>query len=197
MNDALHRADSIIMGLLDFSAPGKVDLRPGDLNTLLRSSLNQVKHELMRAQITVATEFCDNLPPALVDATKIKQVFVNALTNAVHAMPGGGTLTVRTYLKKLTPEEAKPSPGARQTHEFRVGVRVLVTEIDDTGTGVPDDKLARVFEPFFTTKEAGKGTGLGLTVSRKIVELHEGSIQLQNLDPSGARITVTLRTDRT
>lgn len=196
MNDALHRADSIIMGLLDFSAPGKVDLRPSDLNTLLRSSLNHVKHELAGAQITVATELCDSLPPALVDATKIKQVFVNALSNAAHAMPAGGTLTVRTYLKKLTPEEAKPSPGARQTHEFRVGERVLVTEIDDTGTGVPEDKLARVFEPFFTTKEAGKGTGLGLTVSRKIVELHEGSIQLQNLDPSGARTTVTLRTDR-
>ena len=196
MNDALHRADSIIMGLLDFSAPGKVDLRPSDLNTLLRSSLNLVKHELKNGQITVATEFCENLPPALVDANKIKQVFVNALTNAAHAMPEGGALSVRTYIKKLSPEEARPSPGARRTHEFRAGERVLVTEIDDTGTGVPDDKLGRVFEPFFTTKPAGKGTGLGLTVSRKIVELHEGTIQLQNLDPCGARITITLRTER-
>lgn len=196
MIDALHRADSIIMGLLDFSAPGKVDLRPGDLNTLLRSSLNLVKHELRSAQIVVATEFCENLPPALVDANKIKQVFVNALTNAAHAMSEGGTLTVRTYIKKLTPEEARPSPGARQSHEFRAGERVLVTEIDDDGTGVPDDKLDRVFEPFFTTKATGKGTGLGLTISRKIVELHEGSIQLQNLDPRGARATITLRTER-
>ncbi len=196
MNDALHRADGIIMGLLDFSAPGKLDLRPGDLNTLVRSSLNQVKHELMSARITVATEFCENLPPALVDATKIKQVFVNVLTNAVHAMPEGGTLTVRTYLKKLTPEEVRPSPGARQAREFRAGERVLVTELDDTGAGVPDDKLARVFEPFFTTKEAGRGTGLGLAVSRKIIEQHEGDIMLQNLDPCGARATVTLRTER-
>ncbi|MEN9574876.1 MAG: Sensor protein ZraS [Verrucomicrobiota bacterium] len=196
MQDALHRADSIIMGLLDFAAPGKVELKPGDLNTLLRTALNQVKHELLSAQITVVTDFCENLPPALVDAAKIKQVFVNVLTNAIHAMPEGGKLTLRTYLKKLTPEEAKPSPGARQAHEFRVGERVLVTELDDTGTGVPDDKLARVFEPFFTTKEAGKGTGLGLTVSRKIVELHQGSIQLQNLDPTGARATITLRTER-
>lgn len=196
MNDALHRADSIIMGLLDFSTPGKAELRPGDLNTLLRSSLNLVKHELKAEHITVTTEFCDNLPPALVDANKIKQVFVNALSNAAHAMPDGGTLTVRTYIKKLTPEDARPSPGARQTHEFRAGERVLVTEIDDTGTGVPEDKLARVFEPFFTTKAAGKGTGLGLTVSRKIIELHEGSIQLQNLDPCGARVTITLRTER-
>lgn len=196
MNDALHRADSIIMGLLDFSTPGKADLRPGDLNTLLRTSLNLVKHELKAEHITVSTELCDNLPPALVDANKIKQVFVNALTNAAHAMPEGGTLTVRTYIKKLTPEDARPNPGARQTHEFRAGERVLVTEIDDTGTGVPADKLARVFEPFFTTKAAGKGTGLGLTVSRKIIELHEGSIQLQNLDPCGARVTITLRTER-
>ena len=196
MNDALHRADGIIMGLLDFSTPGKVDLKPMDLNTLLRSSLNLVKHELKSGGIQVTTSFCDNLPPVLADANKIKQVFVNALTNAAHAMPDGGSLTVRTYIKKLTPEEAKPSPGARQTHEFRAGERVLVTEIDDTGSGIPADKLPRVFEPFFTTKEAGKGTGLGLTVSRKIAELHDGSIQLQNLDPRGARVTITLRTER-
>ena len=196
MNDALHRADGIIMGLLDFSAPGKVDLRPGDLNTLLRSSLNFVKHELKAAQVVVETEFCENLPSALVDANKIKQVFVNALTNAAHAMPEGGVLTVRTYIKKLTPEEAKPSPGARQTHEFRAGERVLVTEIDDDGVGVAEDKLGRVFEPFYTTKAAGKGTGLGLTVSRKIVELHEGTIQIQNRTPRGARVTITLRTER-
>ena len=196
MQDALHRADGIIMGLLDFSAPGKVDLRPWDLNSLLRSSLNLVKHELKTAQVTVETDFCENLPPVLADTNKIKQVFVNALSNAIHAMPEGGRLTVRTYIKKLTPEEAKPSPGARQTHAFRAGERVLVTEIDDTGTGIPDDKLARVFEPFFTTKSTGKGTGLGLTVSRKIVELHEGTIQLQNLSPTGARATITLRTEK-
>lgn len=196
MQDALHRADGIIMGLLDFSAPGKVELRPTDLNMLLRSSLNLVRHELKSPLFTVRPELCENLPPVLVDINKIKQVFVNILTNAAHAMPEGGTLTVRTYIKKLTPEEAKPSPGARQPHEFRAGERVLVTEIDDTGTGIPEDKLDRVFEPFFTTKETGKGTGLGLTVTRKIVELHGGSIQIQNLPERGARATITLRTER-
>jgi PAS domain S-box-containing protein len=196
MQDALHRADSIIMGLLDFSTPGKVELRPADLNMLLRSSLNLVRHELKAPLITVRTELCENLPPVLVDANKIKQVFVNVLTNAAHAMPEGGTLTVRTYIKKLTPAEAKTSPGARQSHEFRAGERVLVTEVDDTGTGISEDKLDRVFEPFFTTKETGKGTGLGLTVTRKIVELHAGSIQIQNLPDRGARATITLRTER-
>jgi len=196
MQDALHRADSIIMGLLDFSTPGKVELRPADLNMLLRSSLNLVRHELKAPLITVRTELCENLPPVLVDANKIKQVFVNVLTNAAHAMPEGGTLTVRTYIKKLTPAEAKTSPGARQSHEFRAGERVLVTEVDDTGTGISEDKLDRVFEPFFTTKETGKGTGLGLTVTRKIVELHAGSIHIQNLPERGARATITLRTER-
>lgn len=197
MQDALHRADGIILGLLDFSAPGKADLRPWDLNSLVRSSINLVKHELKAGQITVETDLCDNLPPVLADANKIKQVFVNALTNGIHAMPDGGRLTVRTYIKKLTPEEARPSQGARQTQTFRAGERVLVTEIDDTGTGIPQEKLGRVFEPFFTTKATGKGTGLGLTVSRKIVELHEGAIQLENLSPAGARATITLRTEKT
>ena len=196
MSDALSRADSIITGMLDFSAPGKAELRPGDLNTLLRTSLNVVKNEIKDASISVETELCDNLPPVLVDAGKIKQVFSNVLSNAVHAMSEGGTLTVRTYIKKLTPGEAKPSPGSQRTHEFRANERVLVTEVDDTGPGVPGDMLSRVFEPFYTTKAPGKGAGLGLTVAQKIVEQHGGGIHIQNRPSGGARVTIILRAER-
>jgi len=128
----------------------------------------------------------------LVDANKIKQVFVNVLTNATHAMPEGGTLTVRTYIKKLTPAEAKPSPGARQSHEFRAGERVLVTEVDDTGTGISEDKLDRVFEPFFTTKEVGKGTGLGLPTVLGIVRSHGGFIVVESEVGRGTSFEVYL-----
>ena len=188
MRDAVHRADAIIRGLVDFSANRHLDATPQDLNAMIRRSLLLVKHELVGAHVTADLDLDADLPQVRLDATKIQQVFVNLFMNALQAMPSGGTLLVRTYRKRLT--AAQRDEGSRRAERFRAGDDVIIAEVDDTGTGIPPDKLSKVFDPFFTTKPTGRGTGLGLTVTRKIVELHDGSICVANRNEGGARVTL-------
>jgi signal transduction histidine kinase len=170
MRSAIERANSIIIGLLDFSAPKALRLESADVNAILDSSLRLVHHELTRHHIQLTRELAPDLPSLPLDKNKLEQVFVNLFMNAVQAMEnGGGTLTVRTC--------ALPPGGAK-------------VEIDDTGPGIPEDKLLKVFDPFFTTKTPGKGTGLGLTVVKQIIALHEGAIAVRNRIEGGLRVTV-------
>ena len=72
----------------------------------------------------------------------------------------------------------------------------VVAEVDDTGGGIPEENLARIFDPFFTTKPTGMGTGLGLPVSKKIIELHGGSLEIKNMRTGGVRVTIMLKAQR-
>jgi PAS domain S-box-containing protein len=201
MRDAVERADTIVRGLVDFSANRQLDLVAQDLDAVIERSLLLVKHELTNARVTAVHERRDGawdapapppLPCVTVDATRMQQVFVNLFINAIHAMPGGGTLTVRAYIKRLSGADLETArdEGSRQAGRFRAGEEVVIAEVDDTGTGIPSDKLAKVWDPFFTTKPTGRGTGLGLPVTRKIVELHEGMITIGNRGEGGARVTL-------
>ena len=145
--------------------------------------------------ILVVEEFEEGLPPAMLDTNKFEQVLVNLFINAIDAMPKGGRLTVRTRQERL--KEVGPEVGARATDRFQVGVRVIVVEIEDTGTGIEEGSQTRLFDPFFTTKPPGKGTGLGLAVCKSIVALHGGTIGIANKEGGGgARATVVVRSVR-
>ncbi|MBI5819099.1 MAG: PAS domain-containing protein [Verrucomicrobia bacterium] len=196
MNHAIKRADAIIAGLLEFAAPSKMDTKTDDINTIITRSLGLVKHELDKYHIVVQRKLGENLPPVQVDRNKIEEVFVNVFTNAIHAMATGGTLTIRTYLKKMEATKILRDAGNRSGVRLRSGDAVVVIEVDDTGHGIPEDKLQRVFDPFYTTKPTGIGTGLGLTVVRKILELHSGTIELANRREGGVRATIVLKADR-
>ena len=161
------------------------------MNALLEGALRLVRHELSTKNIQLVTQLVDGLPKVSVDRNRIQQVLVNVFMNAVHAMAGGGTLTVRTFTKQLT--ETTHFEGSRKAADFWVGDTAVVTEVDDTGPGIPVEHLTKVFDPFFTTKPVGEGTGLGLSVSRKIIELHGGMIDLKNLRGGGVRVTIKLR----
>jgi PAS domain S-box-containing protein len=193
MNDALQRADTIIRGLLDFSVPRALDLQAEDLNDVVDQSLSLVKHEMSQYPITGVRDLSPDLPKVWLDKNKLKQVFVNIFTNAIHSMEGGGTLTVRTYLKQLQAGDVGHDAGSRLVDRFRLGDTVVVTETTDTGTGIPDHQLAKIFDPFFTTKSTGKGTGLGLTVTKKIIELHGGTITIRNRPEGGVHVTILLK----
>ena len=193
MNDAIKRADGIIHGLLDFSVPHALDCHAEDLNTLVEQSCVLVRHTLHSAGLHLVRDLAPHLPPAWLDRNKIKQVFVNVLTNAIHATPAGGLITVLTYARQLEAADVDRDAGSRLADRFRAGERVVVAEVIDSGTGVPESKLAQIFDPFFTTKETGKGTGLGLTVTKKIVELHGGSIDIRNRKEGGAVVTLMFK----
>ncbi len=191
MRAAVKRADNVIRGLLDFSAPSQLELTAADLTALINHALVLVRGEMSRGNYEVVTDFQPGLPPLPLDSIKIEQVFVNLLTNAVHAMPGGGTLIVRVYQKQLTGMGENLAGSASEA--FRVGDQVIVAEIDDTGAGIPESKLGKIFDPFYTTKPTGKGTGLGLTVTRSIIDLHGGTIEIANRPEGGARATVIFK----
>jgi PAS domain S-box-containing protein len=182
MHGAVKRADAVIRGLLDFSVPSTLNAAPADLNAVIEQSLLLVKHALVRGHVRLNKEFSARLPLVHMDVNKIEQVFVNLFTNAVHAMSGGGTLTIRTSV-----DPAAMPPGDRTIGD---GPAVVVADVQDTGHGIPEDALANVFDPFFTTKPPGQGTGLGLTVSKTIVELHGGTLNIRNRAEGGVLVSV-------
>ncbi len=195
MREAITRADSITRGLLDFAASKQLAVKPEDFNQLISDTLKMVRHELHKKRIELVKELADKLPKVAVEKTQIQQVFVNIFVNAVHAMPEGGTLTVRTFARQMT--GTTHSEGSRSSAHLWMGDTVVVAEVEDTGTGIPQEHLVKIFDPFFTTKPTGVGTGLGLPVSRKIVELHGGTIDIKNKpDGQGVRVTVQLQVRR-
>jgi len=185
----------VIRGLLEFSTATELTVSKEDVNSLLQKALLLVRHALTKSHIFVVEEFASDLPPVMLDRTKIEQVFVNLMINAVDAMPSGGTLIVRSRREQL--KEPGPDVGYRRSDPFRVGQTVIVIEIEDTGTGIDEATRSRLFDPFFTTKPPGRGTGLGLAVCKPIVALHGGTIRIGNREGGGgARATVIFQSIR-
>jgi PAS domain S-box-containing protein len=191
MRAAVRRADNVIRGLLDFSAPRQLEVADESLTEILLHALLLVRGEMSGQEYKLVTDFQPNLPLLRLDRMKVEQVFVNLITNAIHAMPNGGTLTVRVYPKQLTGMGENLAGSAPEA--FHAGDQVVVAEIDDTGSGIPEAKLGKIFDPFYTTKPTGKGTGLGLTVTRSIIDLHGGTIEITNRPEGGARATVMFK----
>jgi signal transduction histidine kinase len=150
-----------------------LDLRVVDLNGIIAHTLSLVRHELGKKHITLVRELADDLPETKLDENKTQQVVLNICMNSIHAMPGGGQLRVKTR-RDLSP----------------AGQTLVVIEVEDTGPGIPADKLAKVFDPFFSTKSFGKGHGLGLSIAKQIVELHRGTIELRNRPEGGVKVTM-------
>lgn len=120
-----------------------------------------------------------------VNADQIEQVVVGLATNAAHAMPRGGRLTIETR------NESLDDPRLARRIGVRPGQYVTVC-VADTGTGMSDETMRRIFEPFFTTREVGEGTGLGLSVAYGVVRRHEGGIAVQSEVGRGSSFTLYL-----
>lgn len=190
IGDAVKRADTVIKGLLDFSAPRRLELKEQDLNAIIRRALVLVRGEMKPEKMRLITELGD-IPAIPLDRAKISQVFINIMTNAIHAMEGEGTLCVRSRVELVTSVGVR---GGDRARVFRVGDSIVVAEVADSGPGIPEDKLAKVFEPFYTTKPTGKGTGLGMSVVKSIIDLHGGTIEIRNRPEGGAMVTISFKT---
>jgi len=193
MREAVRRANGIISELLSYSSSKELDIRACNLEDLLQRALLLMRHEFVNRKITIVREFGAESPRCCVDSQKVEQVFINLFTNACHAMPNGGVLTVRTEVKPLSVGDVRRDAGDRSGKGFVEDERVAMVTVLDTGTGIPSDKMDRIFDPFFTTKPTGQGTGLGLTVSRKIIDLHGGRLELANALNGGVMATVMFR----
>ena len=195
MKTAVQRADTVVSELLTFSSPTSQTRTSQGINDLVDRALRFVRHELKAANVELLLELADDLPRCVVDPTKIEQVLINLLTNACHAMADGGTLRVATSLRKVEATGAGSDKGDRSGRHWRETGSVVAVTIRDTGTGVSAQDQGHLFDPFFTTKPTGKGTGLGLTVCRSIIDLHGGTIRIENNAGVGATATVCLPTD--
>ena len=190
MREAVMTADKIIRGLLDFSKPAPLQLKPTSIGAAIDAALLLVQNQLSGKRIGLTKAIAPDAPLVLVDDNQIKQVFLNLMINAIQAMPNGGEITLRSYAKELTTPGGKV--GARATDVFRVGERVVVCEVQDTGLGIPQDILPQVFNPFFTTKPPGEGVGLGLSITASIVHAHRGIIDIESEVGRGTIMRITL-----
>jgi signal transduction histidine kinase len=174
---AVSRADTIIKGLLDFSAISSLDMKPESINAVIDNVLVLLKHLYEKNHIIVSKDFDTRLPDVAMDKNHMEQVMVNLILNAIQAMPEGGTLLIRTFLRVEADKQ-----------------RWALVQIEDTGTGIAQDELKNIFEPFFTTKRSIGGTGLGLSIVKNIIEMHEGKISIDNRQGlRGVIVTVSLR----
>jgi two-component system, sensor histidine kinase and response regulator len=191
MREAVRRTNVVVSSLMDMAAPRDLGMADTDVHTVIAGALTALAEEIARAKVRVDREFADDIPTVRLDAAKIEQALVNILSNALRAMPEGGTLTVKTGMRAGSPAEVSFDAGDRSGARSRGGGgRSVMIEICDTGPGISPENMGKVFEPFFSTRPTGEGMGLGLTVARKMVELHKGRIEIQNQPGGGAAVTI-------
>ena len=174
------RCAAIIKRLLDFAREKHPEKKFTDLNQVIDDTVRIVEKPAHLRDIEIALDLDRTLPPIWIDADQIKQVVMNMLVNAQHAVEERGSITVTTRRAN--------DPRAAAT-ESRPMVAISIV---DTGCGIPEKNLKRIFDPFFTSKDVGKGTGLGLSVSHGIVEAHGGLIEVQSKVGEGSTFRVYL-----
>lgn len=166
----VDRLKTLTGGLLSFSSDRESQNRLVNLNDLISEVIKLLRFELQRKSVQLETVFAD-IPVISADPNKLKQVVINLVMNAVHAMQGQGRIVLRTSL-------------------LRSGMLELLVE--DDGPGIDPELQEQIFTPFFTTKDEGEGTGLGLYICRNIINGHGGSIELESHVGAGTIFRVRL-----
>ncbi len=178
------KASNLIQNLLTFSRKQVIVLKQIKLNELIHEIKNTLLH-IIRDNIKLKTILSKNEINIMADNNSINQVLLNLVNNAIDAMPGGGTLEIKTDLVDIDKEFIK-------IHGFGYPDQFALISITDTGIGIDESLHKKIFDPFFTTKEVGKGTGLGLSVSYGIIKQHNGFIILDSKKGEGTTFKIFL-----
>jgi PAS domain S-box-containing protein len=168
----VRNCKGIVEDLLKFARSSKPEKEAVKINQVIDDVLHFVRHRAELDHVEVVKEYDPRIPQLLLDEKKIRQVFMNLIMNAKHAVARNGIIRIITGVE--------PS-----------GDRVFV-KVSDTGYGIEEGNLTRIFDPFFTTKPTGEGTGLGLSVSYGIIKNHGGDIRVESEPGKGSTFTVTL-----
>lgn len=166
----VERITKVMNQLLAFARRKPHERGPLQLKDIVENGLELFQERLEKSRVTVEPALDGDCPNVLADGDQMSQVFINLVMNALHAMPDGGTLHVG-----LAQEDG-----------------VVKLTVADTGHGIPPEAVPKIFEPFYTTKEFGKGTGLGLTVVKGIIEEHQGTITVDSEEGKGTKFTIEL-----
>jgi two-component system, sporulation sensor kinase E len=170
----VERITKVMNQLLTFARRKPSERRAVDLGEIVEDSLEMFQERISHSHVTVDKLIDLSLPPVLADRDQLIQVLINLVMNSLHAMPEGGRLRLSLD---------------RENRHVRLGV-------SDTGHGMPEEIRSKVFDPFFTTKDFGKGTGLGLTVVKGIIEEHGGTIAVESVVDKGTTFWIRLPLDR-
>jgi PAS domain S-box-containing protein len=165
-----ERLAELLRKMLRFSRPDEEEKQPTNVNEILDEILLLVEKQLQENSITISRSFADHVENVYASRNQLRQVFLNMISNARHAMPDGGTLTVTTSTK---------------------GKNIYI-EIADTGTGIKEEDIDKIFDPFFTTKEGIKDVGIGLSLCNEFIEDHDGDIKVSSQWGSGTTFTIIL-----
>src|SRR5438034_1980938 len=164
----IRRLDEVMQGFLKFARPEDLKLQPVDVKTLFDEVVPIVQPEADHALVRLIVE-CERVPEVNGDPAMLRHAFLNLALNACQAMPNGGTLRI----------QCEPANGRRVSISF-----------SDTGVGIPPEHLHRIFDLYFTTKE--RGSGIGLSMVYRTVQMHDGEIEVQSTPGSGTTFRVLL-----
>ncbi len=188
IDEQLTRVVGIIQDLLSSTRPAQPKPQWLSVMDVVTPAAALMEPAFHAKTITMAVEIPDRLPLVWADVEKMQQVLVNILANALAATPPHGKVTITAVSREASAEELERG---RRVAEA-MGPVVLTIMVEDTGCGMPEADAQRAFEPFFTTKAVGKGTGLGLFLSRGAVEAHGGELTIVSEVGRGTTVMITL-----
>jgi PAS domain S-box-containing protein len=170
IKENIERITKIVRELVDFSRPPSYETTIQDITDVIKTALGIVKYDKRIRKVKFDTDFKDVLPTVRVAADQLLQVIINILINALDAIEGNGTISLKSDYDKNN----------------------IYVEITDDGCGMDEETVAKIFDPFFTTKEVGKGTGLGLSVSYGIIKRFNGEIKVESELNKGSSFIISL-----
>ena len=200
IRDSVKAADVIVKELMRASADQQLELIPTNLNAEVKTLAKEFRSQLDDAGVKIVYHLDKSLPPVPLSSEEFRRGLGEIVENAIQAMKleGGDdrTLTFQSELTKLS--GIGSNEGARSGNRMRDGDEVVALHVIDSGPGIAKADADRVFDAFFTTRATGVGTGLGLTVTRKIVDLHKGIIQVSNREDGehGVRVSLYFKTSK-